>query len=113
VEGQVFQHLDHDELANRVLLSLPKSSLKRLAPSMEFQITPRGHTVNPAGRPVQRYYFVNRGLISLVKLMEDGRSVEIGVVGIEGFTTPHTVFGLNRVAIETVVQIPGNANSLR
>jgi CRP-like cAMP-binding protein len=45
--------------------------------------------------------------------MEDGRSVEIGVVGIEGFTSPHTLFGLNKAATDAMVQIPGNAFRIR
>ena len=105
----MLQRPDQDELANRLLLSLPKGSLKRLLPLTRLRTTTRGEVINRAGRMVQSYHFVNRGLISLVKLMEDGRSVEIGAVGIEGLTVAHSLFGLNRAAIETVVQLPGNA----
>jgi CRP-like cAMP-binding protein len=105
----VVARLDQEEIANRLLLSLPKGSLRRLEPALEFRTLTRGEAVNRADQPVGDYYFVNRGLISLVKTMEDGRSVEIGIVGIEGLTTAHTLFGFNRVAIETVVKIPGNS----
>jgi CRP-like cAMP-binding protein len=56
---------------------------------------------------------VNRGLFSLVKTMKDGRSIEIGVIGIEGFTSPHTLFGLNKAATDAIVQIPGEAFRIR
>jgi CRP-like cAMP-binding protein len=65
--------------------------------------------INRLDRPVDYHYFVNRGVISLVKTMRDGRSVEIGVVGIEGITNPFSLFGLNRAATETIVQIAGSA----
>jgi CRP-like cAMP-binding protein len=100
---------DHEDIGNRLLLSLPKASLQRLEPALEFKTMTKGDVVNRVDRPVEHYYFVNRGLVSLVKIMQDGRSVEIGVVGIEGITSPHTVFGMNKAAIETIVQIPGSA----
>jgi CRP-like cAMP-binding protein len=102
-------HQDHDAIANRLLLSLPKATLKRLLLLLELRSTARGDVIKRVNQPVEHYYFVNRGLISLVKTMQDGRSVEIGVVGIEGFTAPHTLFGLNRAATDAMVQIPGNA----
>jgi len=102
-----------DDIANRLLLSLPKASLNRLLPALELRTTAEGDVINRVDRPVEHYYFLNRGLISLVKLMEDGRSVEIGVIGIEGMTSPHTLFGFNRAAIEAIVQIPGSAFRIR
>jgi CRP-like cAMP-binding protein len=102
-----------DDIANRLLLSLPKASLNRLLPALELRTTAKGDVINRVDRPVEHYYFLNRGLISLVKLMEDGRSVEIGVIGIEGMTSPHTLFGFNRAAIEAIVQIPGSAFRIR
>jgi CRP-like cAMP-binding protein len=87
--------------------------LKRLLPVLELRTTRRGEVIKRADQAVDYYYFVNRGLISLVKIMQDGRSVEIGVVGIEGFSSPHTLFGLNKAATHAMVQIPGNAFRIR
>jgi len=102
-----------DGVANRLLLALPKASLRRLQPALELRKTTKGDVINRVDRPVEYYYFVNSGLISLVKLMRDGRSVEIGVVGIEGFASPHTLFGINRAALESMVQVPGSAFRIR
>ena len=102
-----------NELGNRLLLSLPKATLTRLLPALELRTTTRGVVIKRMDQPVEHYYFVNRGLISLLKTMHDGRSVEIEVVGIEGFTSPHTLFGLNRAATDAIVQIPGNAFCIR
>ena len=35
------------------------------------------------------------------------------MIGIEGFTSPHTLFGLNKAATDAIVQIPGNAFCIR
>jgi CRP-like cAMP-binding protein len=47
--------------------------------------------------------------VSIVKTMEDGRSVEIGAIGIEGMTSAITLMGFDRIALEAIVQIPGSA----
>ena len=80
-----------DGIANRLLISLPKASLKRLQPALELRVTARGNVIKRVDRPVEHYYFVNRGLFSLVKTMKDGRSIEIGVIGIGGYQPAHSV----------------------
>jgi CRP-like cAMP-binding protein len=99
----------HEDIANLVLLSLPKTTLKRLRPALELVSTAKGDVVDRADQPVSHLYFVNRGMISLFKTMEDGRTVEIGVVGIEGVTQSYTVFGINKAPLDTIVQVPGSA----
>jgi CRP-like cAMP-binding protein len=98
-----------EDIANRILLSLPQSSLKRLRPALEFQPLVKGEVVDHLDQPIKYLYFVNRGLISLLKTMQDGRTVEIGVVGIEGINNPYAFSGINRAVLETIVQIPGTA----
>jgi CRP-like cAMP-binding protein len=96
-------------IANLLLQSLPQATLKRLQPALELVTTTKGAVVDRADRPVRYLHFVNRGLISLVKTMEDGRTVEIGVVGIEGITQTYTLFGINKAPLETMVQVRGSA----
>ena len=96
-----------EEIANQILLALPQMSLKRLRPALECRTMVAGDVIAHVDRPIEHLHFVNRGLISFVKNMEDGRSVEIGVVGIEGISSPHTLFGMNRAILDAVVQIPG------
>ncbi len=71
-----------EDIANRLLLSLPQASLKELLPDPEFRPVARGEVIVRADKPIEYLHFVNRGLISFVKNMQDGRSVEIGVTGI-------------------------------
>ena len=60
-------------------------------------------------RPIKKLYFVNRGLISLVHSMRDGRTVEVGTIGVEGLAGFPALFGIGRATLECVVQVPGNA----
>jgi CRP-like cAMP-binding protein len=98
-----------EDIANRILLSLPEATLERLRPALEFRAMAKGDEIDHFDRPIEYLYFVNRGLISFVKTMQDGRTVEIGVVGIEGISSPHALFGINKAVLEAMVQVPGTA----
>lgn len=98
-----------EPIANRLLLSLPPETLARLRPELEIVALQRGQTIDRVDGKIENLHFVNRGLVSLVKTMRDGRSVEIGAVGIEGVTDPSTLFGVETAIVETIVQVPGTA----
>ena len=94
-----------DAITNRILLALPETTMQRLWPALEQVELMRGQLIDREDRPVGDVYFVSRGLISLVKTMRDGRTVEIGAVGVEGVTDPLALFGITRAALDTIVQI--------
>ena len=102
-----------ENIANRILLSLPQSSLKRLQHALEFRTIAKNEPIDRLDQPIEYMHFVNRGLISFVKTMLNGRSVEIGVVGIEGVSNPYVLFGINKAVLETMVQIPGTTFRIR
>ena len=97
-----------EKITNRLLLALPEASLKRLRPELELLHMAKGEVLDRPDHKIEHLYFVNRGIVSIVKTMLDGRTVEIGVVGIEGVTDPNTLFGIDRATLETIVQIPGS-----
>jgi CRP-like cAMP-binding protein len=102
-----------EDIANRILLSLPQASLKRRRPSLEFRVLTKGEVIDRLDKPIEYLHFVNRGLISFVKTMQDGRSVEIGVAGIEGISSPYALLGINKAVLDAMVQIPGTAFRIR
>lgn len=101
------------EIANRILLALPQATLARIAPALETVNLARGQVIYAAGKTIERLYFVNRGLISFVKTMQDGRMIEIGAVGIEGVTHPSALFDIDDAALDAIVQVPGLAFRVR
>jgi CRP-like cAMP-binding protein len=62
--------------------------------------------------PLEHVYFPERGMISLVRPMLDGSSVEVGVIGREGFVGATAVFGTDIEFTEKMVQIEGAALSI-
>jgi CRP-like cAMP-binding protein len=96
-------------IANRILLALPPVAFKNIRPELEIVELVRGETLYHVDAPINHLYFVDRGLISLVKTMQDGRTVEIGAVGLEGVTGSEALFGIKSAMLESIVQIPGTA----
>ena len=89
---------------NRILLALPHASLERIKPFLEPLIMEKGQLIDRMNGPIKHMYFVNRGLVSVVKTMRDGRTVEIGAVGIEG-VTPTDAVEIARLLHEAGVDI--------
>ena len=92
---------------NRIIRALPPATLDKLGPQLRTISLATGQCLTHAGDRAGPILFVDHGLISLVKVLRDGRSVEVGTVGIEGMIDPFVVCGMDRRAVESIVQIPG------
>lgn len=103
----------HHGITNRILRSLPSATLKHILPALEPLNTVRWQVIDRVDRPIEYLYFINRGLVSFVKTMQDGRTVEVGAVGIEGVTDPNSLFTIDKAIVESIVQIPGTAFRIR
>ena len=106
------QFVGDEQITNRLLLAFPPPVLKQLLPYLKHVDFQRGHIVYRPGDLVRDVYFINRGLLSLVKTMRDGHTVEVSTRGIEGVTAPGVLFDLETAILECVVQIPASAFSI-
>ena len=95
-------------VSNKLLLSIADSDYSSLRPHLEYVRLPNHLVLHEAGGKLEFVYFLNRGLISLVVVMKDGKTAEAGIVGNEGFTGTLAAVGLNRSTLQAVVQITGN-----
>ncbi len=95
-------------VSNRILLSLSDRDYSSLRPHLEYVSLPNHLVLNEAGGKLEFAYFPNRGLISLVVVMKDGKTAEAGIVGNEGFTGTMAAVGLRRSPLRAVVQITGD-----
>ena len=95
-------------VSSLILLSLPDSDYTSLRPHLEYVSLPNHLVLHEAGGKLEFAYFPNRGLISLVVVMKDGRTVEAGIVGNEGFAGTLAAVGLRRSTLQAVVQITGD-----
>jgi CRP-like cAMP-binding protein len=99
---------DGKPVSNIILLSISDSDYSSLRPHLEYVSLPNHLVLQEPGGKLEFAYFPNRGLISLVVVMKDGRTAEAGIVGKEGFTGTLAAVGLNRSSLQAVVQITGD-----
>jgi hypothetical protein len=80
---------------NRVLASLPASDITRLAPHLSPVIFKRNQTLHDPGQRVDTVYFLEEGICSIVVSMGNGSTVEVGIIGRDGFVGLPAVLGTN------------------
>lgn len=97
------------EISNRLLLSLPTASLTRLAEHLEPIELKQGASIHRVGSPLRRLYFIEHGFVSVVKTMQDGRTVEIGTYGNGDVIGLFGIKGIDTAPWDSIVQIPGMA----
>src|SRR6266849_474540 len=96
------------QVSNKILLSISDSDYSSLRPHLEYVSLPNHLVLPEAGGKLEFAYFPNRGLISLVVVMKDGKTAEAGIVGNEGFTGTPAAVCLSRGSLQAVVQITGD-----
>ena len=94
-------------VSNIILLSISDSDYKVLRPHLEYVSLPHHLVLHEAGGNLTFAYFPNRGLISLVVVMKNGKTAEAGIVGNEGFTGTLAAVGLTRSPLQAVVRNHG------
>ncbi len=65
--------------------------------------------LHDAGDTLKSAYFCNTGLISMLAVLSDGKTVEVGLVGKEGMIGLPLIAGFRTSATRAVVQIEGAA----
>src|SRR6266481_8604368 len=90
---------------NRLLDTLSPAVLARLRPHLEPVELVMGEPIDRADHAI----FPIAGMISVVATMEDGDSIEIGIVGREGMYNVSTILGDDRPPENAMVQLPGRA----
>ncbi|GAB1542485.1 Crp/Fnr family transcriptional regulator [Scytonema sp. NUACC21] len=94
---------------NYLLAALPPSEYQRLAPHLELIELLSHQILYEAHEPIKHIYFPNSGVISLVNTMENGSTIEVGVVSSEGIVGLAGILGRNIAIYQAQVQIPGDA----
>jgi CRP-like cAMP-binding protein len=74
---------------NYILLAIPEQEYKALRPHLEFSELEMHQVLQDPGEKIEFRFFLNSGLASLLVVTRDARSVEVGVVGKEGFLGRH------------------------
>jgi CRP-like cAMP-binding protein len=102
-----------DRYDNRIISALSESNRRSLSSLLEPMETTAGEVLNAVGSRITHFYFVDSGMVSLVRPMQDGNGVEIGAVGREGIVPPGAIFDVDHAVLESVVQISGSVRRVR
>jgi CRP-like cAMP-binding protein len=92
---------------NRLLASLPASVIKQLSRHLVPVPLPSGLVLREPGLTMENAVFIEDGVCSIVVSMEDGTTIEAGVVGREGFVGVDEVLGVARSPNRTLMQVAG------
>jgi CRP-like cAMP-binding protein len=96
--------IDGNRLHNEILLRLPPNERKPLFSKLEFVRLKTHHVLHEARRSIRSVYFVNSGLASVVSVLTDGRSVEVGLIGKEGFVGLTLLAGFRKSFTRVIAQ---------
>ena len=94
---------------NRILDLLPEAEFDRLLPTMERGTRKLGDAVFERNQPIAFVDFPLGAVISMVVMMEDGTTVEAGVVGNEGMSGISLLLGADHSRSRAFYQAPGES----
>jgi CRP-like cAMP-binding protein len=97
-------HGDGNALGNIILLGLSDKECSQVLPRLEFVRLKLHHVLHESGETIEFGYFVNAGLISILAVQPDGKSVEVGLIGKEGFVGLPLLVGYRTSPTRTMVQ---------
>lgn len=98
-----------DPVENRLLAALPGEEYERLRPSLEQVSFALGEVLYESGGQLDHVYFPTTAIISLLYMMEDGSSAEMGLAGNEGVVGIALFMGGGTMPNRAVVQSAGGA----
>jgi len=87
--------------------------MQRLRPHLLPVDLERSKTLHDVGQPIETVYFLEQGVCSIVSTMRDGSSVEVGVVGRDGFIGIPAILGTGHSLNRSFIQLPGSGYSIR
>lgn len=100
---------DGNHIYNEILLSLPLNEREMLLAKLEFVRLKTHHVLHEVGDTLKSAYFCNTGLVSILSVFPDGKSVEVGLIGKEGIIGLPLVAGFRTSPTRAVTQIEATA----
>jgi CRP-like cAMP-binding protein len=98
---------------NRILAALPASEINLLAPHLTPAIFRLSQTLHSPGQTIETVYFLEDGICSIVVAMENGTTIEVGIIGPDGFVGAPAVLGTGYSPHRSFMQIPGSGFSIK
>jgi len=94
---------------NVILARLEPKERQLVVPELEFVRLKLHQVLHEVGEGIKSLYLINDGLASVLSVQSDGKSVEVGLIGFEGYAGAPVVFGFKTSAHRVVTQCDGAA----
>ena len=94
---------------NRLLAALPKDEYRKLLPDLDQFPLIFGELIHRPGAVVRHVYFPTSGIVSLLADVDDGGTLEVGIVGREGMAGMSVFMGVKTSPNRVLVQGAGSA----
>ena len=101
-------NVEGKHVSNKVLLATPNNEFELMRSDLTYIDLPHHLSLHEPTQKIEFVYFPNRGMVSQVVVTKDGRTVEVGVVGSEGYVGAGLAVGLSRSSVREIIQIAGD-----
>jgi CRP-like cAMP-binding protein len=102
-----------DPRKNYLLASLPEDEFERVLPTLEPVTFELGHVLYESGDKMDHVYFPTTAIVSLLYIMENGATAEIGVVGNDGILGIALFMGGDTTPNRAIIQSAGEAFKMK
>ena len=102
--------VDGKPVRNKVLLAMADNEYELMRADLTYIDLPSHLSLHEATQNIEFVNFPNRGMVSQVVVTKDGRTVEVGVVGNEGYVGAGLAAGLSRSSVREIIQIAGDGS---
>jgi CRP-like cAMP-binding protein len=100
---------DGNAIRNKILLSLSDEEFNQVLSKLELVRLTLHQVLYEAGETIKSGYFINAGVISVLAVQPDGKSVEVGLIGNEGFVGLPLLVGYRSSPTRLITQGDGTA----
>jgi CRP-like cAMP-binding protein len=99
-------------LRNRLLASISANDYALVEPNLQSTTFEQGAVVQEVGQSIERIYFPQTAMISLIVLTSEGGGIEAATIGYEGAVGLHRGLGQRRAFTRAVIQLPGTISCI-
>lgn len=103
----------NDALKNYLLAALPEDEFARVQPKLESVSLKLGEVLYESGDKLHYIHFPTTAIISLLYIMENGATAEIGVIGNDGVCGYGLFLGGDSTANRAIIQSAGEAHRMK
>jgi len=97
---------------NLILKSIPADVYEKIVSHLELVEMPLGELIHRPYEKIQHVYFPETSVISVVTYLENGSSIETGIIGCDGLSGTETVLSEAVSPREAMVQLGGFGNRM-